>query len=140
MEFSGSKVALFCGSKLAVYRRDDIPNIPNRNMWDFFGGGREGDETPIECAIREIEEEIGVVLAPEAFIWERAYPAVDDPDRLGCFFVAKLTEAETNSIVLTEGQHWQFMEIDEFLKQEDAVEGMKVRLRDYLASRTTEVG
>lgn len=133
MEFSGSKVALFCGSKLAVYRRDDKPGIPNRNMWDFFGGGREGDETPIACAIREIEEETGITLAPGAFVWERAYPAVDDPDRLGHFFVAHLTEEEAGSIVLTEGQHWHFMEVGEFLAQEDAVEGMKVRLRDYVA-------
>ena len=33
--------------------------------WSFFGGRAEGNETPLETAIREIEEEIHIRLQPE---------------------------------------------------------------------------
>lgn len=33
--------------------------------WSFFGGRAEGNESPMETAIREIEEEIHISLQPE---------------------------------------------------------------------------
>lgn len=38
---------------------------PRRQEWGIPGGGREPDETVVECAVREVAEETGLVLAPE---------------------------------------------------------------------------
>ena len=57
MSFSGAKLALFLGADLLVIKRDDRPDIPYPGYWDLPGGGREGDETPQACALRETYEE-----------------------------------------------------------------------------------
>ena len=38
----------------------------NPHKWAFFGGSNEGSETPAECFIRELEEEIGLRIPPGA--------------------------------------------------------------------------
>lgn len=45
-DFTGCKIALFCGDKLLTILRDDKASIPWANMWELPGGGREGDESP----------------------------------------------------------------------------------------------
>lgn len=47
--------------EVLLHKRDGNTKI-NPHMWAFFGGGSEGDETPIETFIREIGEELGVNL------------------------------------------------------------------------------
>ena len=37
-DFTGCKIALFCGDKLLVILRDDKENIPWPNMWELPGG------------------------------------------------------------------------------------------------------
>ena len=49
--------------RLLVYLRDDKPDIPFPNHWDFFGGHVEEGEKPEEALIREVKEELGVDLA-----------------------------------------------------------------------------
>ncbi|MEZ4195210.1 MAG: NUDIX domain-containing protein [Candidatus Paceibacterota bacterium] len=72
MKFNGVKVAVLFGDKLVMQLRDDKPGLRFANMWDFPGGGREGEETPIECAIREIKEEFGILLKSESFVWQKS--------------------------------------------------------------------
>ena len=47
-DFTGCKIALFCGNRLLTILRDDKASIPWPNMWELPGGGREGDESPFE--------------------------------------------------------------------------------------------
>jgi 8-oxo-dGTP diphosphatase len=49
--------------RLLVYLRDDKPDIPFPNHWDFFGGHVEEGETPEEALVREVKEELGVDLS-----------------------------------------------------------------------------
>ena len=42
--------------------RDDKPDIPFPNMWDVPGGHVEPGETPEECIVREMKEEMGLDL------------------------------------------------------------------------------
>jgi|SRR3989344_6503253 len=45
-------------SVLLHLRDNKTPNSPNQ--WAFFGGTNEGDESPKECLIRELNEELGI--------------------------------------------------------------------------------
>ena len=60
MTFHGAKLALFLGADIVSILRDDIEQIPFPDYWDLPGGGREGSELPVECALRETHEEVGV--------------------------------------------------------------------------------
>jgi 8-oxo-dGTP diphosphatase len=53
--------------RLLVYLRDNKPDIPFPNYWDFFGGHVEEGETPEEALVREVKEELGVDLAQWSF-------------------------------------------------------------------------
>lgn len=50
--------------RLLLQHRDDIPTILNPGMICPFGGGWEAGESPLEAAIREIEEETELRLRP----------------------------------------------------------------------------
>ncbi|MGW4354608.1 NUDIX hydrolase [Nocardia sp. NPDC004582] len=50
--------------EVLLFLRDDKPDIPCPGMWALLGGVREEGESPLENVIREIKEEIGVVLDP----------------------------------------------------------------------------
>jgi 8-oxo-dGTP diphosphatase len=49
-------------ARLVIYLRDDKPEIPFPNHWDFFGGHLEAGETPEEALLREVKEELGIQL------------------------------------------------------------------------------
>jgi 8-oxo-dGTP diphosphatase len=134
--FKGTKVALFFQGSLITYLRDDKPEIPYPNKWDFPGGGREGNETPIECITREIEEEFSLKLKPESFVWEKAHPSMNDETQTSYFYVAHIGKSEFASIRFgNEGQFWQLMSVDDFLAHDDAINPLKDWLKDYLDSR-----
>ena len=57
--------------------RDYIATIPWPDYWDFPGGGSEGDEAALTCALRETEEEIGLTLSEHDVIWARRYQRHD---------------------------------------------------------------
>ncbi len=55
-------VLLKQGDYYLLQHRDDIPGIDDPNLYDVWGGESEGNETPIQCAVRELKEETGVAL------------------------------------------------------------------------------
>ena len=73
-DFTGCKIALFCGDKVLTILRDDKENIPWPNMWELPGGGREGNESSFECAAREVYEELGIHLIEEFLNSKQAVP------------------------------------------------------------------
>ena len=85
LPFSGAKIALFMGDDLLVIKRDDKPDIPYPGHWDLPGGGREGDETPELCALREAREEAQLVLAQQVVLagrgagWHAWQPRLSGP-------------------------------------------------------------
>jgi 8-oxo-dGTP diphosphatase len=52
-------------NEVLLFLRDDKPDIPYPNMWCLLGGHMEPDESPKECLIRELLEEIGLVFSPD---------------------------------------------------------------------------
>lgn len=131
-DFVGAKIALLCEGLVITSLRDDIPTIPYPNRWDLPGGGREGDETPFECAQRETMEELGILISPESVVWERAYPSMVDPDQQSVFLVASISPSQIAQIVLgDEGQEWKQMPVDRWLLDEGVIPALRAHLRDY---------
>jgi len=132
--FSGAKIALVCGGRLVAYRRDAKPAIPWPGLWDLPGGGREGCESPEACALREVQEEFGLVLGPDRIHWRRRYPAVLAAQMHTYFLAAAISEAEVAAIRFgDEGQYWQMMAVADYLAHPQAIGHLQARLADYLA-------
>jgi 8-oxo-dGTP diphosphatase len=136
MSFSGAKIALLCGEDLVTFRRDDKPEIPFPDRWDFAGGGREGAETPQDCALRELQEEFGLTLGHDRILWATSYDEGPLGGWLVHFYVAEITPGEVEAIQFgDEGQYWTLMKIADFLSMSEAVPYLQQGLRAYLKER-----
>ena len=132
-DFQGCKIALFCRDKLLTILRDDKENIPWPNMWELPGGGREGDESPFECAAREVYEELGIYLNENCLLWSKVYPSMLFEGRQSVFMVGQLSQDQFDSIVFgDEGQAYKLMNIEEFLSSSQVVPQLQERVKDYL--------
>jgi 8-oxo-dGTP diphosphatase len=121
-DFSGTKLFLLCEDRLLVYRRDDRPDISFPNCWDLPGGGREGDESPEACVLRELNEEFGLEFSDDRLHWKRRYASWRSGDADSVFFAAELAEAEVAAIRFgNEGQYWQMMAVLEYLQSENSI-------------------
>jgi 8-oxo-dGTP diphosphatase len=134
MEFDGAKLALISDNRVLTLLRDDRPDIPFPAMWDFPGGGREDDETPVQCALRELDEEFSLILEPSRVMGIKSYPGHSNGGLANYFMVAAMNEEELASIVFgDEGERWQMMGIEAFLSHPKAVPHLVFRLEDYFA-------
>ena len=99
------------GRVLMQERDEHAPLWPE--MWCFPGGGLEGDEHPVEAAVRELHEETGVVVTPEDLTDLGRFELVTD-DR-GTFqfhaFVARTTLADRD-VECHEGRQMVFVDPD----------------------------
>lgn len=130
-EFMGAKLALFLGPRLLVLRRDDRPGLLWPGYWDLPGGGREGEEGPLDCALRETREEFGLEVPAAQVRWARAY--TNSIGRTVWFLAGAMPEAAARQVRLgEEGQGWDLFAPEEFLGHDKAVPPFKARLRDYL--------
>ena len=84
--------------QILLFLRDDIPGIPYPNMWDIPGGHVEKDETPQQCIVREMKEEMGLDL--QDF---KEFKIVEFADRMEYVFWKK-ENLDIGTIILTEGQ------------------------------------
>ena len=133
-EFYGAKVALFIGDKLLIILRDDFDHIAFPNLWDFPGGGREGDETPYQTLAREVMEEVGLTLPESALSWQRLFPAIGSPGKWNWFFVGKMPPGTAADIVFgDEGQGWKLITLADFYALEQKVPSFEERLRIWEA-------
>ena len=85
-------------NQVLLFLRDNKPDIPFPNMWDVPGGHVEPGETPEECIVREMAEEMGMAL--QGF---RLFSVRDFEDRTE-FTFWKAADLVIEEIRLTEGQ------------------------------------
>lgn len=132
-DFTGCKIALFCGDEFLTILRDDKASISWPNMWELPGGGREGDESPFECVAREVYEELGIHLTEDCLLWSKVYSSMLFADKQSVFLVGKLAQDQFDKIVFgDEGQAYKLMNIEEFLTSSQVVPQLQDRVRDYL--------
>ncbi|EKF65545.1 NUDIX hydrolase [Serratia sp. TSA_7] len=131
--FGGAKIALLCGDSLLTYRRDDKTGIPWPGCWDLPGGGREGDETPLQCVQRETFEEFGLRIAARQVRRQQRYEGILAGYPPTWFMVGEITPAQIASIRFgDEGQCWQMMAIDRFIEHPQGISHLQQRLAAYL--------
>ena len=91
---------------LLLQRRDNVPHIVQPGKVGLFGGHREGEETFLECVVREIAEEITQQIPAERFqhlfSLDGADPEIPGGHLRGEFFVAY--DVPTDALVITEGK------------------------------------
>lgn len=135
-DFSGAKLALVMGDRTITYKRDDIPTIPFPGLWDLPGGGREGSESPLDCALRETHEEFGLHIEASRICFCRAYPNHRYPTEYSYFLVAEVEESILAEIRFgNEGERWEVATLHDFLHRPDAIPYLQARLRDWLDIR-----
>lgn len=128
MRYSGAKLLLWSYGGILSYLRDDKPGLDWAGKWDLSGGGREGQESPEACVLRELEEEFGLRLGPDRLLWRRAFPAADAPGKTGWFFAGRITADEIAAIRLgDEGQVWRMMPVGDWPAHPDAIPALQAR-------------
>ncbi len=133
-DFHGAKAAIFIGARLLIYQRDRGVVWPG--YWDFPGGGREGDEAPLECLCREVDEEFGLVLPDAAITYRRAVPSMVNSAVSAWFFVVHLTaEVESDIHFGDEGQRWALMSLSDVMNLPNLVPALRGRLKLWLQDR-----
>ncbi|WP_405403460.1 NUDIX hydrolase [Paracoccus sp. Ld10] len=119
--FNGAKLLLTHGDLLLTYLRDDRPDLPFPAHWDLPGGGREGLETPVECALRELDEEFGLHLPPD-MLTGRAFPSHAAPGMVSWLFAGQISAARIAAIRFgDEGQEWRMMPVADYLAHPRAI-------------------
>jgi 8-oxo-dGTP diphosphatase len=92
--------------RLLLQQRDDIPGILYPGAIGLFGGHREGEETFLACAVREIHEELSFYVPPERFDFLTAFEGADPENPGGSlhaeFFIVR--GLRVSDLTITEGQ------------------------------------
>lgn len=133
--FTGAKIVLHHRGQLLTHLRDDLAGLLFANHWDLPGGGREDNESPLHCALRETHEEYGLTLPPDRVTYLREYPPRAAQNLPSWFAAAPITAAEIVAIRFgDEGQYWRLMQIDDYLTHPQAVPHFQSRIRDWLAT------
>jgi len=138
-DFTGAKAALLYKEEILVYQRDNKPGLRFAGKWDFFGGGREGSETPFECLVREIEEELKIVIRENQVVFSVIFPAMHDPSVDAYFMVVQLTDDNAAQYQFgSEGQRCKFIGINQFLADDTFIPDLKSRMMSYLKSQSNK--
>jgi len=100
-------------SEVLLFKRDDKEGIPFAGYWDVPGGHVENDETPEECIIREMNEEMDLEFEHPVL-----FNIYDMHDRIEYTFW-KRVNFDISQINLNEGQCLRWFTYDEIDKLSD---------------------
>ncbi len=136
-DFDGAKLAILCGNRIVAILRDNLAHIPWPGHWDLPGGGREGLETPEDCVLRELREELGLTLQISDLHWRTE--GRNDTGGTVCFFVSEQPGFDATAVRFgDEGQEWRLAPIDWFLAHEKTIPHHRRRLEIYLAAHRAD--
>jgi len=86
--------------RFLLQQRDDIVGIVHPGKVGLFGGHREGDETFLECVVREVREELSYLVPAERFEYLAGISG-ESAEVRGDFFVVR--DVPVEALVITEG-------------------------------------
>lgn len=122
---------IFVNSKGSVllFLRDDKSSIPYPGCWDILGGNVEENETPLECIVREMKEEIEFNLDIKKL---KLFNRYNLPDRTE-YTYWKHEDFRISDIVLHEGQYLKWFTEQEItnMDEPDIAFGFKAILLDF---------
>lgn len=91
--------------RFLLQQRDNIAGIVHPGKVGLFGGHREGDETYLECVVREVREELTFQIPAERFehlaSWDGPDPEVDGGTLRADFYVTR--DVPADALFITEG-------------------------------------
>lgn len=86
-----------------------FPDVHLPDLWEFPGGKIDPGETPEDCAIREVAEELGIAIKIDGLLLQRPYDYADRRVDLW-FFVARRIEGEPQALGCRE---WRWVRPEE---------------------------
>ena len=95
--------------EVLLHKRDDKTPI-NPNLWGVFGGSNEGDETPTETFVREMEEELGVLLQLDEVVALRDYFNEERGTHRYIFYV--ISDKKKSDMTLGEGADFDWVSLE----------------------------
>ena len=108
MKRKGSSIIFINDTEqILLFLRDNIPDLPYPNMWDVPGGHVEPDESPENCIIREMKEEMDLILNEFEL-----FSKIEFEDRIEYTFWAR-ADLDIDEIELTEGQRLKWFSRDD---------------------------
>lgn len=121
--------------EILLYLRDNKPGIPFPEYWDLIGGHVEEGETPGEALIREVKEELDIVLKDYTFYKEYECLTGDAYENIKYIYAGKIN-LPIEEITLLEGDHARYFSYEEipFVKFANI---LKTIVLDYIHDKET---
>ena len=114
--------------EVLLHQRDGNTKF-NPNMWAFFGGLREGSETPAECFLREIKEELNIILKENEIVPLCDYLNEELQTYRYVFYVT--SNLSKNTFILGEGRGFDWVPLTK-LDEYDLTEKTRKDLRIFI--------
>lgn len=94
--------------EVLLHKRDGNTSY-NPHKWASFGGLGEGEETPPQAFVREMEEELGIKLNSDALLPLCDYPSEISGHRYAFYVVSDIPKSE---MTLGEGADFNWIPLD----------------------------
>lgn len=114
---------------ILLFLRDNKPEIPYPDMWDVPGGHVEQGETPEECIVREMKEEMDLDLKGFSLFSEKEFS-----DRIE-YTYWKEEDLDIGAVTLMEGQRLKWFSREEAARTPLAY-GFNTIVESFFSSRS----
>lgn len=111
-----------------MHKRDgNTKNNPHK--WAFFGGGNEGGETPGDCCVRELMEELHVEIDSSDLVPVCDYLNIEKNTWRYIYYIE--SELKKSEINLGEGADFDWISLDKVFEY-DLTEKVREDLKTFL--------